>query len=725
MRTRVIVLIANAACLLFIGAVAQAEPQAELFHKPGLVYFWALNDECSDAKMDRFIDAFAKGDAAAVCLHPRPGLLKPYGGDAWFAFVRRTVERCAASGVDVWLYDEDPWPSGNAGGWVTMEHPEFRAMEIRRYEPSAATPAVDGGAERSGLYCCPSGIPLWCGMVNETSGETVDLTREVGLVRRKWVKLDPWDSRYYYPATPLYPCPRAWTVDPELAVEVKEVPTGFKLLAFVAQPVAAETWGAEPDRLNPEATQAFIRHTHERYFAVVGRHFGKTVRAIFSDEPKYSSRFPWTRGMFEDFRARFGYELAPRLWRLFDGPMDETAILTRVHYRAWCGDRFRAAWVQPVSRWCREHDLALVGHISPEDDPVQQNECVSNLFPLFEDFTLPGFDLIIPAVGDHRHGLINIGVLSAVSVAQQRSKAGVLSESLACSGLNFTAEQAGRILRWQLMMGVTTPVVHCAYNSTEGLRLTEAPPDFGPDSSRWSGMVALGHELASLQNHLRGATQIAPVAVVWPIRSFAAQPPAEFTADSPLRNDLVALLSLCLDHQVGVQLIDEADLWRAQPADRQLVLGRARYSHVVLPPCVLLHEKTVAALRAAQNAGVTVVRAGAAPRWQQTERGLEPVKKLDWCAAAEPVELMKRLPRLLSLVPDGSTGAVDGTSSPPSGADIRCTAWRHDEQTTYLVMNLRDQPADVMIDGRRRELLPGKILVLRGPSRSATHSKPN
>ena len=115
--------------------------------------------------------------------------------------------------------------------------------------------------------------------------------------------------------------------------------------------------------------------------------------------------------------------------------------------------------------------------------------------------------------------MINIGVLSAVSVSQQQGKAGVMTEVLGCSGLNFTAQQAGRILRWQLMMGVTSPVVHCAYNSTEGLRLTEAPPDFGPDSSRWPGMVDLGHELARFQDYLRGAIQIAPVAVVWPILS--------------------------------------------------------------------------------------------------------------------------------------------------------------------------------------------------------------
>ncbi len=233
-------------------------------------------------------------------------------------------------------------------------------------------------------------------------------------MRRKWIKLDPWDSRYYYPATPLYSCPRAWTKDPEYAVEVEQVPPGFKLLAFVAQAVRAEHWPDEPDRLNPEVTRLFLQQTHERYAAVLGDRFGRQVKAIFSDEPKYDGSFPWTRDMFRAFREQFGYDLPPRLWQLFAPTTDPQSMLTRLDYRQWCGERFCSAWAEPVGRWCREHRLALVGHISPEDDPVEQVQCVSNLLPVFPHFALPGFDLIIPAVGDHDHPLINLGVLERV-----------------------------------------------------------------------------------------------------------------------------------------------------------------------------------------------------------------------------------------------------------------------------------------------------------------------
>jgi hypothetical protein len=496
---------------------AKSNPADRLFHKPGLIYFWALNDACSDEKMEQMTQAFAEGGVSAVCLHPRAGLLKPYGGDAWFDFIRRTVDRCAEKGLDVWLYDEDPFPSGGAGGRITMEHPEYRAMTIHRFEP-----VQDG--ENKNLFCFPGGTLLWCSLVNGQTRETKDLTAQVGMVRRKWIELNPWDSRYYYPATPKVSCPRAWTREPEYAVELAAIPEGFRLYAFVARATESEHWDADVDRLNPEATRQFLQRTHQRYRATLGDRLGKQVRAIFFDEPKYGFGYPWTRDMFDAFRQQFGYDLPPRLWQLFSQDTDPESMLTRLHVRQWCLERFCRAWMEPVSQWCRSHKLALVGHISPEDDPVQQSQCVSNLFPCYPHFAIPGFDLIIPRVGDRDHPLINIGVLSATSAAQQLDRPGVLSESLACSGLDFSADEAARILRWQLVMGVTTHVVHCAYNSQEGLRRIEAPPDFGPESNRWSGMVALGHDMARQQAIIRDAVQEAPVAILWPIRSFTALP---------------------------------------------------------------------------------------------------------------------------------------------------------------------------------------------------------
>ena len=118
---------------------------AKPFPPPGLSCFWFLNDPCEPAHMDRMIEGFAGRGIGAVVLHARAGLLLPYGGGDWFAFVRRTARQCAARGVEVWLYDEDPYPSGAAGGRLVMEHPEFAAHHIAMFTSEGARP--------DGLFC--------------------------------------------------------------------------------------------------------------------------------------------------------------------------------------------------------------------------------------------------------------------------------------------------------------------------------------------------------------------------------------------------------------------------------------------------------------------------------------------------------------------------------------------------------------------------------------------
>lgn len=662
-----------------------------LFHKPGLICFWALNDECSSQRIEQVIEALASANLSAVCLHARPGLLVPYGGTDWFELIREITDLCAQRGLQVWLYDEDPWSSGAAGGWVMAEQPEFAASAIEQFQ-AGPQPQPDG------LFCFPTGKLLWCGWVRDEDGATEDLTDRVGILRQKWVHLDPWDSRYYYPATPRYSCPRAWTEDPQFALRVPQARHGWTLQAFVARPTALDTshWGANPDTLNPAATRRFLERTHQRYWQQLGERFGREVRAIFVDEAKFHDPRPWTDGLFESFAAQFEYELRPRLWRLFSQRMDPTSMLTRLHYRQWCAERFDQAWMAPVAHWCREHGLSLVGHLSPEDDLVQQVSCLGNLMPLHRHFSLPGLDLIVPAVGDHDHPLLNVGVVGAVSAQQQQDKPGVLSESLGASGEHLTTDVAVRILRWQAMMGVTTPVVHAVFNSMQGLRRHEAPPDFGPDSPRWDLFTERAGELAEIQQVVRDSAQVAPVAVLWPIRSFAARPIESYSHESPLRDAFVDLLRECLDHQIGVHLIDEADLASCHCRDGAIHLGRARYSHLLIASCEVLLDRTWLLLQQWRQQGAEVVCVGPPPRWRQMPDAVVPAE-LSWCPVLSAKVSAAQLPRLVEIE--------------PGGRDIRCTEWIRDNNRTRLVMNLRSAACQISVDGRAVVLEAGGLKI--------------
>jgi len=663
-----------------------------LFHKSGLVYFWFLNDQCDMEQMRDHARAYAQAGIAAVCLHARPGLLFPYGGTAWFEMVKQITLYCIELGLEVWLYDEDPYPSGNAGGRIVIDHPELRGYAIEMDEADLTTCS-------DGLFGFKPGKLLWCGVIDADRNVVLDLTADVGLVRRQWTVLNPWDSRWYYPLTPLYSSPRARTLELELAVKLPALKEGQRLVAFTARPAGASSpWGHLVDTLNPKATQKFIQYTHERYLATLGEHFGKGITAIFTDEPKFHAQKPWTDDLAADFEKQFGYDIQSRLIHLFENSADDQANLTRLHYRQWCGQRFIDAWMKPIAKWCQEHQLQFVGHISPEDDPVEQSSSVTNLFPLQHHFDLTGLDVIIPAVGDKRHAILNLGVLTGVSVQQQQGKAGVLSELLGVSGNEMTIQTAARIVNWQTMMGVTTPVIHGGHNSVEGNRYIDAPPDSGPASAIWPDMVRLNQSVAAIQEVIRGSKNIAPTPILYPIRSFNTLVPKWQHEPGGLRGDLIDLVTECLDHQAGIHLLDEADLWQGSIEHGQLRIGHARYEHLLIPSCWVLHEKTLQKLQACVKAGICVVATGQLPTQVQSDAGLSPAK-MDWCQTQTISEAVVSLPRLIELAGDAM--------------DIRCTGWKRDGVVTRLLMNLRSEPYTFEYQGQTLTIQPDEVKILR------------
>ncbi|MCX6983581.1 MAG: hypothetical protein NT118_02360, partial [Lentisphaerae bacterium] len=215
--------------------------------------------------------------------------------------------------------------------------------------------------------------------------------------------LKNWDSRWYYPATPLYVSDRAMADVPEYAIKTGSIPDKQILVAFTVEAVPNSKWNFNADTLNPKATEKFIEYTHEKYFQCVGDMFGKEITAIFTDEAKYYGETPWTPGLFEDFQEDYVYDLKLRLFDLFSDIETPESIRTKLNYREWCGRRFEQAWLKPISTWCKKHKLKLVGHMSPEDDHVAQALTLSNLMPLQKHLSLAGLDLIIPAVGDTKH----------------------------------------------------------------------------------------------------------------------------------------------------------------------------------------------------------------------------------------------------------------------------------------------------------------------------------
>lgn len=108
------------------------EKRRQEFKSPGIKYrsrpFWAWNGELSGQELYRQLDVLKEMGFGGAFIHSRVGLETEYMGREWMELVDRCLAYGREIGLEMWIYDEDRWPSGTAGGAVTRE---------KRTEPAA------------------------------------------------------------------------------------------------------------------------------------------------------------------------------------------------------------------------------------------------------------------------------------------------------------------------------------------------------------------------------------------------------------------------------------------------------------------------------------------------------------------------------------------------------------------------------------------------------------
>ena len=95
-------------------------PSAEYTTAPFFVWNYKITKE----EIDKFMVDFKNQGSSQVFVHPRPGLITEYLSDEWFELFKYTVEKGKELGMKVWIYDENSYPSGFAGGHVPDQMPE-------------------------------------------------------------------------------------------------------------------------------------------------------------------------------------------------------------------------------------------------------------------------------------------------------------------------------------------------------------------------------------------------------------------------------------------------------------------------------------------------------------------------------------------------------------------------------------------------------------------------
>ena len=93
--------------------------------RPGLYPFWFWNGIQTEPEISRQMALFQASGCRGVVLHSRTGNQIPYLSDRWFELIRHACLEAKRLGLKAWLYDEDGYPSGNAGMCIQKDRPDL------------------------------------------------------------------------------------------------------------------------------------------------------------------------------------------------------------------------------------------------------------------------------------------------------------------------------------------------------------------------------------------------------------------------------------------------------------------------------------------------------------------------------------------------------------------------------------------------------------------------
>lgn len=598
-----------------------------LFKDPTCEYrgtpFWSWNCKLDKQELKRQIECLKEMGFGGFHIHSRYGLDTEYLSDEFMDVVRACADKAEKEQMLTWLYDEDRWPSGAAGGLVTKD-PRF----CQRYLFFTQNPQEY--VSRQEAY--ESGTTWLLG--------TYDVSLDKSGALKKYEKIacdaDAGGEKWYaYIRTS----------------EPKNYLNGYPYL----------------DTLSPEAVDEFIKVTHERYKQCVGDKFGKSIPAIFTDEPQFSCKstlafaqskqdvtLPWTTDFDKTYFEAYGVDITeclPELiWELPEGRVSAV----RYHYHDHTCERFTQAFADRCGKWCNENGVLLTGHMVSEPTLLSQTVDIGEAMRAYRSFTLPGIDMLCDRIEFST-------AKQAQSAAHQYGYEGVLSELYGVTNWDFDFRGHKFQGDWQAALGITVRVHHLAWVSMKGASKRDYPASMNYQVPWYKEYSYIEDHFARLNTALTRGKPIVDVAVIHPIESYWLHwGPSENTAqirkqlDDSFENTINWLLFGLIDFDFVSESLLPAQY---SGSDALFGVGEMKYKTVIVPGCETLRRTTLKALEDFAAKGGRVIFMGECPRYIDA---LEAPDAQSLYAKSERVQFSKE--SLLSALRDERVLEIAGTN---------------------------------------------------------------
>ena len=572
----------------------------ELFKNPTSEYrgtpFWAWNNFLTSEELCRQIDIFKEMGLGGFHMHVRTGLKNTYLDDKYMALVKDCVEKAKSEDMLAWLYDEDRWPSGAAGGLVTKDA-QYRSRSLI-FTTNLEGPAFEKkGASRA--------------EASRTGNGNLLAVYDVCL-----------DENGY--------------LESYKKIEKDDMAEGTKWYAIL-EICSDSSWyndQAYADTLNKKAIERFIEVTHERYKNAVGDEFDKTVPAIFTDEPQFTRKqtfensfdtedvaMPWTDKVPELYKELYGADIFDTLPEIFWDLKDSAPSIHRYRYHDFIAELFAQSFADTVGSWCGKNGIALTGHMMEEPTLHSQTAALGEAMRSYRSFQLPGIDLLC---NNHEFTTAK----QAQSAVHQFGYEGILSELYGVTGWDCTFKTYKHQGDWQAALGITVRVPHLSWYAMAGEAKRDYPASISYQSPWYKEYKAIEDHFARVNTALTRGKPIVKVGVIHPVESFWLHwGPNDKSAifRDGLDEKFLSLTDWLLEGSIDFNFISESLLpTQCENGSAPLKVGEMEYDTIIVPGCETLRSTTLERLEKFRANGGRLIFLGEAPALcdaQKSSRG--------------------------------------------------------------------------------------------------------
>ncbi|MEZ5104994.1 MAG: glycosyl hydrolase [Draconibacterium sp.] len=557
------------ACFLLPSMLSGQQIPKQFIDPPrefSLMPFWFWNDTLKTDEILRQIKEFDEHGVYGFVIHPRMGLPSDmkFLSSEMLSFMKVAIEEAARRNMKVILYDEGSYPSGSCEGQVVERNPEHAARGLAKIDLELnEEPQLEEGWKLVTIINRPNGKRM----------------------------------------------------------AVIECPSNGHIrgLHWLDEEKGKEDTPPAGDILNPEAVSSFIELVYDKFATNFGLYFGKTVIAVFTDEPNPLGRgnkkgmVPGNVNLVPQISKILGYDFTPFFADLWYEETPEWKQHRTDYHRA-VAVCLEENYYGRLGKWCQDHDIALTGHPAGSMDLGAQKY-----------FQIPGQDLVWRYVEpgekalNGEHSTMAKNASSAMVHLNRRRNS---NELYGAYGHNLTYDEMVWLANWCFVRGQNLLYPHAFYYSVRGARYDERPPDVGPNAQWWGNYKPYADACRRLSWLNTDSRQVCDIAILGE---------ANWLPDKSAK--------VCFQNQFDFNYLELSLLETDATTDSEGVhIGGMNYKLVILDGLSHLPENVLPALRKLEENGRLVI-------YKNSPFASEFPKAI---LAKEPVELLAVLQKKLN-----------------------------------------------------------------------------